>query len=87
MNMVPPKIFKSKHQLACGDCQQFNGSSQQLEGSYTLAMAANYVSAQGSDMALAPAPSMVTGTGFSLPISGAIIGFSLFFSLLAILNH
>ncbi|KAK4836786.1 hypothetical protein QYF36_000163 [Acer negundo] len=31
----------------------------------TLAMAANYVSAQGSDMAPAPAPSMVTETGFS----------------------
>ncbi|KAJ6912775.1 hypothetical protein NC651_015278 [Populus alba x Populus x berolinensis] len=39
------------------------------------------VSAQESEMAPAPAP-MDAGAGFSLPVSGAIVGFSLVVSLL-----
>ncbi|KAK3217759.1 hypothetical protein Dsin_011729 [Dipteronia sinensis] len=54
----------------------------------TLAnMAANVSAQSGENMAPAPAPSSVTGAGFSLPGSGILIGFSLVFSLLAILKH
>ncbi|KAL5744073.1 hypothetical protein ACOSP7_026925 [Xanthoceras sorbifolium] len=53
----------------------------------TLSMAAAHVSAQSSDMAPAPAPSMVTGAGFSLLVSSAVLGFSLIFSLVSILKH
>ncbi|TXG70474.1 hypothetical protein EZV62_005409 [Acer yangbiense] len=54
----------------------------------TLAVMAADVSAQTIEMmAPAPAPSMATGAGFSLLVSGSIIGFSLFFSLLAIIKH
>ena len=44
------------------------------------------VSAQESEMAPAPAP-MDAGDGFSLPVSGAIVGFSLVVSLLGFLKH
>ncbi|TXG70480.1 hypothetical protein EZV62_005415 [Acer yangbiense] len=61
----------------------------------TLAMVANVsaqnmvanVSAQDSEMAPAPAPSVITGAGFSLPVSTAAIGFPLIFSLLAIFKQ
>ncbi|KAL5743523.1 hypothetical protein ACOSQ2_026639 [Xanthoceras sorbifolium] len=52
----------------------------------TLSMAA-HVSAQSSDMAPAPAPSMVTGAGFSLLVSSAVLGFSLIFSLISSLKN
>ncbi|KAK3217749.1 hypothetical protein Dsin_011719 [Dipteronia sinensis] len=52
----------------------------------TLSIIAN-VSAQDSEMAPAPAPSAVTGAGFSLPVSTAAIGFSLIFSILAIFKQ
>ncbi|TXG70479.1 hypothetical protein EZV62_005414 [Acer yangbiense] len=52
----------------------------------TLAMVA-HVSAQDNEMAPAPAPSVITGAGFSLPVSTAAIGFSLIFSLLAIFKQ
>ncbi|KAL9373740.1 hypothetical protein Peur_033360 [Populus x canadensis] len=45
------------------------------------------VSAQDSEMAPAPAPGMDAGAGFSLPVSGAIVGFSLVVSLLGFLKH
>ncbi|KAL5744065.1 hypothetical protein ACOSQ2_027181 [Xanthoceras sorbifolium] len=45
------------------------------------------VSAQNSEIAPAPPPSMVSGATFSLPVSGVLIGFSLIFSLLAIFKH
>lgn len=45
------------------------------------------VSAQESEMAPAPAPGMDAGAGFSLPVSGAIVGFSLALSLLGFLKR
>ncbi|KAJ4706455.1 No apical meristem (NAM) protein [Melia azedarach] len=50
----------------------------------TFAMAAT-VSAQSSDLAPAPAPSLDTGAAFSLPISGAFLGSSLILSLVGLL--
>ncbi|OAY43171.1 hypothetical protein MANES_08G048100v8 [Manihot esculenta] len=47
-------------------------------------LAAANVSAQ---TALAPAPSMDTGAGFSLPMSGAVVASSLLLSLFALLRH
>jgi hypothetical protein len=45
-------------------------------------------SAQDSEsMAPAPAPGMEAGAGFSLPVSGAMVGFSLVVSLLGFLKH
>ena len=52
----------------------------------TFTMAAS-VSAQSTEMAPAPAPSMDTGAGFSLPVSLAVVGSSLVLSLLALLKH
>ncbi|KAJ4706456.1 Proteoglycan 4 C-terminal part like [Melia azedarach] len=51
-----------------------------------FAMAAT-VSAQSTQMAPAPSPSMDTGAAFSLPVSAAAVGSSLFVSLLALLKH
>ncbi|KAG6744821.1 hypothetical protein POTOM_051461 [Populus tomentosa] len=45
------------------------------------------VSAQESEMAPAPAPGMDAGAGFSLPVSGAVLGFSLALSLLGFLKR
>ncbi|KAJ0043653.1 hypothetical protein Pint_17954 [Pistacia integerrima] len=52
-----------------------------------FAMAAATVSAQSSELAPAPPPSLDTGAAFSLPVPGSIIGFSLVLSLLALLKH
>jgi hypothetical protein len=52
-----------------------------------IATFAAAVSAQDSEMAPAPAPGMDAGAGFSLPVSGAIVGFSLVVSLLGFLKH
>ncbi|KAF9679684.1 hypothetical protein SADUNF_Sadunf06G0040100 [Salix dunnii] len=46
------------------------------------------VSAQGSEsMAPAPTPGIEAGAGFSVPVSGVIVGFSLVVSLLGFLKH
>ncbi|KAF5203020.1 hypothetical protein FRX31_007396 [Thalictrum thalictroides] len=42
---------------------------------------------EDSVMAPSPAPSMVTGSAFSLPISGAVLCSSIALSVLALLNH
>jgi hypothetical protein len=52
-----------------------------------IATFAAAVSAQDSEMAPAPAPGMDAGAGFSLPVSGAIVGFSLVVSLFGFLKH
>nr|DAD29812.1 TPA_asm: hypothetical protein HUJ06_031280 [Nelumbo nucifera] len=53
-----------------------------------LSAAAATVSAQGdSEMAPSPAPSIVSGSPFALPVSGAILCSSLLLSLLALLKH
>ncbi|KAJ6870553.1 hypothetical protein NC652_036255 [Populus alba x Populus x berolinensis] len=52
-----------------------------------IATFAAAVSGQDSETAPAPAPGMDAGTGFSLPVSGAIVGFSLVVSLLGFLKH
>ena len=52
-----------------------------------IATFAAAVSGQDSEMAPAPAPGMDAGAGFSLPVSVAIVGFSLVVSLLGFLKH
>ncbi|CAK7327774.1 unnamed protein product [Dovyalis caffra] len=52
-----------------------------------IATFAAAVSAQDSEMASAPAPGMDAGDGFSLPVSGAIVGLSLVVSLLGFFQH
>ncbi|KAG6743831.1 hypothetical protein POTOM_052534 [Populus tomentosa] len=52
-----------------------------------IATFAAAVSGQDSETAPAPAPGMDAGAGFSLPVSGAIVGFSLVVSLLGFLKH
>jgi hypothetical protein len=57
---------------------------------FLLIAAFAVVSAQDSESmapAPAPAPGMEAGAGFSLPVSGAIVGFSLVVSLLGFLKH
>ncbi|PNT29893.3 hypothetical protein POPTR_006G056000v4 [Populus trichocarpa] len=55
---------------------------------FLLIAAFAVVSAQDSEsMAPAPAPGMEAGAGFSLPVSGAMVGFSLVVSLLGFLKH
>ena len=49
-----------------------------------LFMVATNVSAHVE--APAPAPSMVTGAGFSLPVSSAVIAFSLIISFISLLK-
>ncbi|KAL4606977.1 hypothetical protein ACB092_09G142200 [Castanea dentata] len=50
-----------------------------------VSLAATMVSAQDSQLALAPAP-FDAGAAFSLPISSALLGSSILFSLLALLK-
>jgi hypothetical protein len=51
-----------------------------------LFMVATNVSAQVEAPAPAPAPSMDTGAGFSLPVSSAVITFSLIISFISLLK-
>ncbi|KAJ6992444.1 hypothetical protein NC653_015738 [Populus alba x Populus x berolinensis] len=51
-----------------------------------LFMVATNVSAQVEAPAPAPAPSMDTGAGFSLPVSSAVIAFSLIISFISLLK-
>lgn len=64
-------------------------SSKAVMMALVFAAFAMAVSAQSSELAPAPAPSLDTGAAFSLPVSGSIniIGFSLVLSLLALLKH
>ncbi|OMO93257.1 hypothetical protein COLO4_17021 [Corchorus olitorius] len=50
-----------------------------------ISKATTTVSAQDVGLAPAPAPSMDTGTAFSLPIRGVFVAFSLIISLFAFL--
>ncbi|KAJ4706459.1 No apical meristem (NAM) protein [Melia azedarach] len=45
------------------------------------------VSAQELASSPSPSPAASTGSGFSLPVSGAVVGFSLALSLLGLLKH
>ncbi|KAL6141459.1 hypothetical protein ACLB2K_059747 [Fragaria x ananassa] len=53
-----------------------------------FALAAASVSAQEGSPSSAPAPApMVTGAGYSLPVSGALIGASLVISMFSLFRH
>ena len=45
------------------------------------------VTVSAQEPSLAPAPSPDAGAGFSLPVSGVLIGTSLLVSLFAVLRH
>ncbi|CAN4095845.1 unnamed protein product [Withania somnifera] len=54
---------------------------------FVLAVFLAAVAVSAQEPSLAPAPSPDAGAGFSLPVSGALIGSSLIMSLFAVLRH
>ncbi|GAA0183893.1 hypothetical protein LIER_31230 [Lithospermum erythrorhizon] len=64
----------------------FFGNSANTNIIVFLAMASLYISAvMAQDSAMAPSPTMVTGDGFALPISGALVCSSMLIALVALM--
>ncbi|KDP37351.1 hypothetical protein JCGZ_06805 [Jatropha curcas] len=52
-----------------------------------LIVAVSMAATASAQIALAPGPSMDAGAGIFVPVSGALIGFSLVISCIALLKH
>ncbi|MCE3050636.1 hypothetical protein HAX54_047719 [Datura stramonium] len=73
------------------ELNNFNGdhnvSISIIVKAFILAVFLAAVAVSAQEPSLAPAPSPDAGSGFSLPVSGALIGTSLLMSLFALLRH
>ncbi|WOG98105.1 hypothetical protein DCAR_0417446 [Daucus carota subsp. sativus] len=59
--------------------------AQQMMNLFFVVLAVVVAAASAQEMAPAPSPDM--GSGFSLPVSTAVVGTSLVFSLVALFRH